>query len=34
MATDVEKGMGLDEFMCFCTEIASVAMLNGMVPAT
>ncbi|EQC33870.1 hypothetical protein SDRG_08551 [Saprolegnia diclina VS20] len=34
MATDVEKGMGLDEFMCFCTEIASVAMLNGMVPST
>ncbi|OQR84888.1 hypothetical protein ACHHYP_12569 [Achlya hypogyna] len=32
MATDVDKGMGLEEFMCFCTEIASVAMLNGMVP--
>ncbi|KAF0688458.1 Aste57867_19923 [Aphanomyces stellatus] len=33
MATDDSDGMNLDEFLCFCTEIASVAMLNDLVAA-
>ncbi|KAF0740202.1 hypothetical protein AaE_008767 [Aphanomyces astaci] len=30
MATDEADGMSLDEFLAFCTEIASVAMLNDL----
>ncbi|RHY33278.1 hypothetical protein DYB32_001760 [Aphanomyces invadans] len=30
MATDDADGMSLDEFLAFCTEIASVAMLNDL----
>ncbi|CAK4109713.1 unnamed protein product [Aphanomyces euteiches] len=33
MATDDAAGMSLDEFLAFCTEIASVALLNDLVVA-